>query len=504
MRHGTFTWARTGAMVLLALTLAACGSQLDPNQVVSAGGAPAAGLDSTSDGAAPGAPVSGTTGDGAIAGAGTDVGAVPVAATGGDPFAAPVAPAAGAAGPDAGAGPAKKPSPDGKADPGGGPEAVSCDGLAAQTGVTDDTITLANASDVSGPVPGLFDSAQLGVAAYIAYFNSTSDICGRKLELLALDSRTDAAGDQMAYTRACDEAFAVVGSESIFDSGGAQTAQACGIPDLRAGALTVERSACTTCFGAQATQIGILSDGTFAFTRQQNPEATSKAAFLYLNAGGSPDLAKSFAETATSVGYGVEMLTGIEVAEFNYVPIVQQMKSKGIQYVNFVAASSQAVRMKRTMEQQGFKPAIFSVSQAQYSKEYLETGGASVEGSELPLSHPLFTDTSNTEIQLYQAWLQQVRPGADPTSFGVFAWSAARLFVQEATKLGGKLTRPSFIEAVKNVHDWDANGLHTPMDVGGKVSTKCANLVKVQGGSWTKITPGDYVCGSLFTTSVAR
>ena len=74
-------------------------------------------------------------------------------------------------------------SPAGENDAAGGTEAAPCDGLANQVGVTDDTITIADVSDISRPVPGLLDSAQVGVLAYLAYVNSTSDNCGRTLEL---------------------------------------------------------------------------------------------------------------------------------------------------------------------------------------------------------------------------------------------------------------------------------------------------------------------------------
>src|SRR5689334_76262 len=68
-----------------------------------------------------------------------------------------------------------------------------CTGLKEGVGVTDKTITIANASDMSGLVPGLFKDAQQAVQAYVAYFNAGQDICGRKLQYLPLDSRLDAA-----------------------------------------------------------------------------------------------------------------------------------------------------------------------------------------------------------------------------------------------------------------------------------------------------------------------
>ena len=84
------------------------------------------------------------------------------------------------------------------------------------------------------------------------YFNANSDICGRELEVLSLDSRADAGADQQAYAKACEQAFAAVGSMSAFDSGGAGTAEDCGLPDIRTTSVTLERGGCSTCFGAQS------------------------------------------------------------------------------------------------------------------------------------------------------------------------------------------------------------------------------------------------------------
>ena len=105
----------------------------------------------------------------------------------------------------------------------GGPKVTAgdCAGLKNGTGITDTKITIANASDMSGLVPGLFKDAQQAVQAYVAYFNAGQDICGRKLEYLPLDSRLDAGGDQQAAQQACEKAFAMVGSMAAFDSGGA-------------------------------------------------------------------------------------------------------------------------------------------------------------------------------------------------------------------------------------------------------------------------------------------
>src|SRR6185312_17360025 len=112
---------------------------------------------------------------------------------------------------------------------GSGSGSDTCVGTAtgsSATGVTATSISLGNASDLSGPIGGLFSSAPQAVQAYVAYFNAThpNGICGRKLTIHSYDSQTSDAGDNQQTLTACQADFALVGSVSAFDSGGAASA----------------------------------------------------------------------------------------------------------------------------------------------------------------------------------------------------------------------------------------------------------------------------------------
>src|SRR5581483_9406151 len=58
-----------------------------------------------------------------------------------------------------------------------------CAAASTAPGVSKDTITVANISTVSGPVPGLGATAVAAVRAYAAYRNSTGGVCGRKIDV---------------------------------------------------------------------------------------------------------------------------------------------------------------------------------------------------------------------------------------------------------------------------------------------------------------------------------
>lgn len=479
---------RIVVLAIMLLVLSACGSQLDPNTVAKVNGAAGG---TAGDPAAPGA----TVGDG-----GVDPGAAPGAV---DPETGAgsggTGSAAGAAS-GGGGGTGGAPAPTGKGSATGGVKAASCDGLKNQTGVTEKEITVANVADISGPVPGLFEIAQQSVRAYVQYFNSTSSICGRKLNLITLDSRTDAGGDQQAYIKACEQSFAAIGSMGGFDDGGAKTAQSCGLPDVRAMSVMPERQKCTTCFGVYALNTGKLAESGPKWLMSRYPDATANVGVLYTNAGAAPPNAKAQASAWAKIGWKIKYQAGIDVAEFNYAPYVQQLKAKGVKMVVFTGPYQNTIKLQQAMKQQGYKPDVYLQDPAIYDQAYIDQAGDLAEGAHVYTTTAMFEDRGNAELQLYQAWLQQVKPGAKPNFFGLYAWSASRLFVEKAIALGGKLTRPALIDAMRKTTAWTGHGAHVPQKVGTGETPPCQMIIQYKAGKWQKISPGAFLCGRMVSS----
>lgn len=486
---------------LLVLLVAACGSQLDPDTVARAGGG--SGGSGSGDGSLAGADTGATGGSGdtgavggTSAGGGTGTGSGGSAGTSGGGTSAGGSTGGGSTGGGSTGGGTK-----GSAT--GGVKAGSCAGFKNQKGITDKTITLANISDISGPVPGIFESAQQATQAYVKYFNSTGSICGRKLDVVLLDSRADAGADQQAYVKACDNAFAAVGSMSAFDSGGAGTANSCGIPDLRSVIVNPERQACKTCFAAYSIRTNLIPDSASKWFAQKFPSAVKNAAVLYVNAGAAPVNAKSMAAGyEKGAGWKVNYLQGIDVAEFNYAPYVQQMKDKGIKAVAYQGPYQYAVKLKQAMQQQGFKPDFYLQDPTIYDRRYLDQAGGLAEGDYIYAANDLFENKGNAEVQLYLSYLQQVKPGAIPNYYGLYAWSATRLFVEKAIALGGKLDRASLVQAVRATTAWTGNGAHTAMNLGTANTPPCLKVAQYKGGRWQQVSPGSYMCGRVVNSGI--
>lgn len=474
----------TSLVVLALLVTSACGgSTIKPEEALAAnqkvlgqGAGPATGPGTTDPGTTdPGTTDPGTTDPGTTAPGTTDAGTAGTPGT------------AGSAGGGGGGGAAA----------GTGVKAASCDGFKNQTGITDSTITIGNSSDISGPVPGLFTAAQQATKAYVEYFNKTNPkgICGRKLQLVTYDSRTDAGADQQGYQKICENSFAAVGSMSAFDSGGAATAQGCGLPDIRTAAVTYARNDCSTCFGVQATGKSEYQNLVYDYWIKTNKAATQKAAFLYLNAGAAAENAKTQIAVGKKRGMNFVYTSGIDVAEFNYGPYVQQMKSKGVEWVQFLGAYQQSARLAQAMQSAGFKPQVLMYDPSVYEPGFLKQGGSAVEGAKFFVNFTPLNEHQK-ELDLYKSWLQQVSPGAQPTFFGLFAWSATKLFVEKSLQLGGKLTRASLVSAVKGTNGWTGGGSHSPMSVGSKHPPVCLRWMTVKGGTFVPYGSTKYSCGA--------
>jgi ABC-type branched-subunit amino acid transport system substrate-binding protein len=373
-------------------------------------------------------------------------------------------------------------------------QAAVCTSIPKGTGITDSTITIANASDITGPVPGIFTSAQQATRAFAAYFNAHARLCGRKLEVLGLDTRTDAGADQRAYVTACDKAFAAVGSMSAFDVGGAQTADKCGLPDIRSQSVSDARNECDTCFGAQATELHAFQNAIPDYLVEHHAAAVKHSAMIYVREAAAVETAKYTVAVEEKRGMHFVYDTSFDIAEFNYLPYVQAMKDRGVRLVQFIGSADQAVRLEKAMQTYQFKPDVFVQDATAYNREFLVTGGSAVEGALTYVNFLPFEDAGgNAEMKLYTAWLQQVAPGAIPSYFGLYAWSAARLFTEQAQALGDQLTRAALVRRIRAVKLWTDHGLHAPQPVGPKKNSSCWRFLRAHDEHWVPIGH-DYTC----------
>ena len=84
------------------------------------------------------------------------------------------------------------------------------------------------------------------------------------------------------------------------------------------------------------------------------------------------------------------------------------------------------------------------------------------------------------------------RENAD--SFGVQSWAATMLFrdvMKNVVKADGPdgITRAHFIEEARKIHDFTADGLVGPVDVGSNKQSGCFALLQVRDGKFVRVFP---------------
>ena len=156
------------------------------------------------------------------------------------------------------------------------------------------SVTVGNVSIITGPVPGLFEGAPIGVKAYFAMINAQGGVNGRKL---VVDSKDDAFSGQQNMTEtqeAINNDFALVGSFSLFDGYGcAALASDTAVPDVSV-TLDSGTNALPNDFSAQPLS-GQETLGPVAYYKKHYPKDKTVGAIVSDVASAETQMAQQFA-----------------------------------------------------------------------------------------------------------------------------------------------------------------------------------------------------------------
>jgi ABC-type branched-subunit amino acid transport system substrate-binding protein len=464
-----------GAALLL---VAACGSRANPGQVAEALGNGAG----TGVGRATGA-----TGVGTAGGAGTGPGGAAVAASS-----------------DAGAGPGDA----GTA--GGGPDAANAapdggNGGATDIGVTADSITVANISILTGPVPGLFAGAPKGVQAYFAYINSQGGIYGRQLKVESQDDQFDCGINKATTEEDLTKYFTFVGSFSLFDDCGGEVLQAHpDVPDIQVP-LGPTLQTLPNNFAPQPVRAG-ASTGPFQYIKDHHPNAITKVGSLI----GNVDAAKSgwlnAKATMESLGYQVVYERIFQPTETDFTADIVQMKAKGVQLLTLSSADVKTMgRVEAKAQQQGWKPEVTLLGAAGYDNTLFTLAGSNdaLEGDYLYLPTAMYLGEDRQdvpEVDTFLTWLNNVAPGANVDLFTVYGWASAELFVQALKDAGPQATRASLMASLQKIDQFDGNGMLAPGGPASKTPATCYIMAQVHDGKFQRVDspPGQFRCDGTY------
>jgi len=386
---------------------------------------------------------------------------------------------------------------------------------ATEVGVTPTTIRIAVVADVDNPfAPGLFQSAVDSVKGAAKFINANGGIGGRKVQVDFIDSHLNPNDSRNAIITACQQDFALVGTEALFltnmddainckDING----QATGLPDLSAIATGIPETCAPVTYTPTGPQL-------LCNTKDQHPQTYQG------NQGDSTYYKKKFgnklhgafvlpndtqdANRGDAVQQAISVQNGIKVDESTtasgrdpqsvYTPVIQKMKQDSSNYGWSGLALGNVAQFHQEAQLQGIydtKSTIWGCTTACYDPKYIQTAGATANGTYIPMGFMPFDETAqNKGVADYVKYT-----GKDKVAgLGVYAW-AAGLELQQALQSVVKskgvngITRANLLDALKNMTSFDADGFIAKANVGGKQTSACFVLEQVQNGKFVRVWP---------------
>jgi len=385
-------------------------------------------------------------------------------------------------------------------------------------------------ADVGSPLaPGLFQGNLDALNAFATYVNDNGGIACRKLVVRTWDSKLDPTESKNGLIDACQNAFAMVGNNALFnpdmspatgcvDKSGVAT----GLPDVVALANDINELCAPVTFDVQnvsehcpiitGPRPEIVNVGPIKWYEQKFGTALHG---IYMVPGDLPTTVQSATyniDAQAQAGIVWDALLKVSGADAQpaYTPRVQIAKAKGSTYVYDGSNDVAMIRMRKESIAQGVDTVkVWACSIACYTKAFLAQGGSAVEGTYLFMNSLPFEEASTSPAD--QAYVTAL--GSKVDSFGANGWQAALAFQQAVNAVVGKsgpngLTRASLLTALKGITNFSADGWIGPKALQGPGSySPCYLIMQVQNGKYVRVyptQPGTMDCnpGNLVTLNV--
>lgn len=381
-----------------------------------------------------------------------------------------------------------------------------------QPGVSTSTIRLGIIGDINtgggdtgGSLDGYASAAFDGVAAWAQWVNGRGGLTGREIEVVPFDSGFGLHPNAVQWVCAPEtDVFALVGSKSFFDGDGIElfAEPSCAVPDFPTAALSAERRRAANTFLSNPWLSLYFQVGPLNWLAERNPGAAENAAVFLHSFTTSRIEADRLAEALDDT-YTFVVREQVRYDQ-NYLSQVETITEAGAQSLIWTLSSDRLVAYLGAAAFQGTDQDLSYIVCIEdcYHQTFLDEAGLLAEGVYAVLPHLPF-DEANLSPGLANylaAHAELENPLAPPSTVGVQAWMAGRLF-EEAVELSvgidlgpaydpDSLNREGVLANARRIDAWDAEGiLWSNANPGGRTPSPCYVLVQVQEGAWERVHP---------------
>jgi ABC-type branched-subunit amino acid transport system substrate-binding protein len=374
-------------------------------------------------------------------------------------------------------------------------------GGATDIGITADSITVGNVSDLSGPVPGLFQGAVIGTQAYFAKVNASGGIFGRQLKLRVADGQLDCDHNKAQHRALKDKVFAFVGSFSLYDGCGATVLGGSGVPDIH-NSLSQDSLKLPNNFSVAPLPPGWRT-GPLKYYKAKYGEKFKHIGTIYAQAGGADATWRAAKQAIIAEGGNIDYERGFGPTETDFTADIVAMRRAGVQMIYITASDAPTfARVVQAAKQQAVDWPIAHGGIA-YDAGFLPRAGSQAEGVVGDQQFALFFNKDEVSlipaVGEFQKWTSKVAPGEKTDLFAVFGWASAQLFVQALTKAGANAKRTDLLRQLATITSFDADGLLAPANPAQKKPATCWIATEVKNGKFVRVqTPQKYRCDGGF------
>jgi ABC-type branched-subunit amino acid transport system substrate-binding protein len=384
-------------------------------------------------------------------------------------------------------------------------------GRDAAPGVTPNTVTVGNVSTDSGPIPGLFAGAAVGVRAYFASVNARGGVDGRRLEVSPSDDGLNGQQDESETASSIASDLALVGSFSVDDGYGCTVlAQNPTVPDVSVS-LDPGTDALPNLFSVDPTANG-WELGPLAYFKAHFPKAVRTVGALVANQPTAISHWDGLDAAMTHEGYHVVSVQYTTPLATDFTTQVLKMRQAGVEMVDLTAEPvSDSALFIRDMDEQGWHPMLVTSGGPIYDSQFVsEAGGASAvdsaatDGVWLDATQSLYLGQDARVIPAVATldhWVQVVDPGFSTDLYTLFGWASAQLFTEALQAAGPHPTRGAVLASLSKIRSFTASGLLAPDDPAAKVPPSCYILAKVENGQFARVADpphGGFRCDAPF------
>jgi branched-chain amino acid transport system substrate-binding protein len=384
---------------------------------------------------------------------------------------------------------------DGSADQaGGGGSASECD----SPGVSADEITIGQLSSLTTPAAAFYGLHQAGFKARIDKLNDDGGIGGRQVVIETADDAADINRATAAARELVEQqdAFAIMVASSVI-AGPASYLSDEGIPVVGYN-VNPEWGTYDNMFGYSGSNSPEPTATTTGgeFLTQQGVERLAILGYAQTSAQAAAEgMQESFEAAGGEVVYNS---TDAPIGNAEWTAQAEEIASSGADGLYLPIQTQNALAAAAAVRQAGADLTV-TLFPAGYSPTTLEQAGDTAEGVYFSMDFvPLELDLPAHQEML--DGLEQYAPDTPPAQEVVVGWIIGDLLIRGIQEAGEDCpTREAFIENLRQVTDFDANGLmDPPVDFEasfGQPYGTCFHYVKVEGGAFVPVNDGEAICG---------